>query len=73
MAGVRTPISIHDMHKTFPECTRELFTVFNTLEQHYADMQDIEFTIQKNKLFILQTRNGKRTAKASIKIAVRIK
>lgn len=70
VAGVRTPIDLNDMKKTFPECSKQLFEVFTTLEDHYHDMQDIEFTIEKNKLFILQTRNGKRTAGASVKMAV---
>lgn len=70
VAGVRTPMDIHDMGKTFPRCTEELFKIFTFLEDHYADMQDIEFTIESNKLYILQTRNGKRTAAASVKMAV---
>ena len=53
-----------------PEAYRELAAVFDKLERHYRDMQDIEFTIERNKLYMLQTRNGKRTAKASLRIAV---
>mmetsp|Transcript_2231 Transcript_2231/g.3001 ORF Transcript_2231/g.3001 Transcript_2231/m.3001 type:complete len:889 (-) Transcript_2231:323-2989(-) len=70
VAGVRTPIDLNDMKKTFPECSKQLFDIFTLLEDHYADMQDIEFTIEKNKLYILQTRNGKRTAGAAVKMAV---
>ena len=53
-----------------PDKYEELISVFNKLEEHYMDMQDIEFTIQKKKLWVLQTRNGKRTTNAAIKIAV---
>ena len=53
-----------------PDKYEELISVFNKLEEHYTDMQDIEFTIQKKKLWVLQTRNGKRTTNAAIKIAV---
>jgi len=70
VAGVRTPFDVYEMHKTFPKCTKELFDIFTLLENHYADMQDIEFTIESNKLYILQTRSGKRTAAAAVKIAV---
>jgi pyruvate,orthophosphate dikinase len=70
VAGVRTPLQINEMAKTFPDATKKLFDIFTKLEDHYGDMQDIEFTIERNKLFILQTRNGKRTAAAAVKIAV---
>lgn len=70
VAGVRTPLQIQEMGKTFPEATKKLFEIFTKLEDHYGDMQDIEFTIERHKLFILQTRNGKRTAAAAVKIAV---
>lgn len=70
VAGVRTPIDLNDMKFTFPECSKQLFEIFTLLEDHYADMQDIEFTIESNKLYILQTRNGKRTAGAQVKMAV---
>jgi pyruvate,orthophosphate dikinase len=70
VAGVRTPLQIQEMAKTFPDATKKLFEIFTKLEDHYGDMQDIEFTIEKHKLFILQTRNGKRTAAAAVKIAV---
>lgn len=70
VAGVRTPIDLNDMKQTFPECSKQLYEIFTLLEDHYSDMQDIEFTIEKNKLYILQTRNGKRTAGAAVKMAV---
>jgi len=70
VAGVRTPYDVHDMKKTFPHCSKQLFEIFTQLEDYYADMQDIEFTIEAKKLYILQTRNGKRTAGAAIKMAV---
>jgi pyruvate,orthophosphate dikinase len=70
VAGVRTPIDLDDMKKTFPQASKELFDIFTLLENHYADMQDIEFTVEKHKLYILQTRNGKRTAGAAVKMAV---
>jgi len=70
VAGVRTPIDLNEMKNNFPSCSKQLFDIFTLLEDHYKDMQDIEFTIEKNKLFILQTRNGKRTAGAAVKMAV---
>jgi len=70
VAGIRTPLTIDTMKDTFPKCAKELYEIFTQLEDHYSDMQDIEFTIEKRKLFILQTRNGKRTAGASVKMAV---
>eukprot|EP00457_Paulinella_chromatophora_P000739 gb/GEZN01000739.1/.p1 GENE.gb/GEZN01000739.1/~~gb/GEZN01000739.1/.p1 ORF type:complete len:887 (+),score=168.01 gb/GEZN01000739.1/:129-2789(+) len=70
VAGLRTPQTLDKMHQDFPECTKHLFQIFEQLEHHYKDMQDIEFTIEKHKLFILQTRSGKRTARASVKMAV---
>jgi pyruvate,orthophosphate dikinase len=70
VAGIRTPLKITEMKKDFPECSRQLYDLFTKLELHYRDMQDIEFTIQNKKLYILQTRNGKRTAKAAVKMAV---
>eukprot|EP00456_Euglypha_rotunda_P043721 TRINITY_DN342_c0_g1_i4.p1 TRINITY_DN342_c0_g1~~TRINITY_DN342_c0_g1_i4.p1 ORF type:complete len:423 (-),score=79.51 TRINITY_DN342_c0_g1_i4:25-1266(-) len=70
VAGIRTPNQLEDMKAEFPESYKQLFDVFELLEKNYRDMQDIEFTIEKNKLFILQTRNGKRTAAAAVKIAV---
>jgi len=80
VAGIRTPqpINIHQkkpgdlpaMEEVLPECYTQLADIRQILEKHYKDMQDIEFTIEKGKLFMLQTRNGKRTAQAAIKVAV---
>ena len=80
VAGIRTPQPLRIDHKNenngkslqevMPDKYEELISVFNKLEEHYTDMQDIEFTIQKKKLWVLQTRNGKRTTNAAIKIAV---
>lgn len=82
VAGIRTPqpiniaakkrsgINLPSMEETLPQCYRQLVSIYKTLEKHYRDMQDIEFTIQQGKLWMLQTRNGKRTAQAAIKIAV---
>ncbi|MFO0390144.1 MAG: pyruvate, phosphate dikinase [Alphaproteobacteria bacterium] len=70
VAGIRTPQPLSEMPAVMPKVYKELTDVFDKLENHYRDMQDIEFTIQNNKLWMLQTRNGKRTAAAAIKIAV---
>ncbi len=70
VAGVRTPAEIDTLAKVMPEVYEEFVKIAETLENHYNDMQDMEFTIENGKLFILQTRNGKRTAKAAVKIAV---
>lgn len=80
VAGIRTPCPINKesatdpklptMDAQFPETYRELVQLYQRLEKHYQDMQDIEFTVQKNKLYLLQTRSGKRTASASVRIAV---
>ena len=69
VAGVRTPMPIAEMADKFPEAFAHFQKVCATLEDHYRDMQDMEFTIQAGKLYMLQTRNGKRTAKAALKIA----
>ena len=69
VAGVRTPMPIEQMKGVFPEAYAEFQKVCATLENHYRDMQDMEFTIEHGKLYMLQTRNGKRTAAAAIKIA----
>ena len=69
VAGVRTPMHIAEMEQKFPEAFEEFKKVCQTLENHYRDMQDMEFTIEEGKLYFLQTRNGKRTAPAAIKIA----
>jgi pyruvate,orthophosphate dikinase len=70
VAGVRTPKKISDMKEEMPAVYDELLTTVGRLEKHYKDMQDIEFTIEHGKLFILQTRTGKRTAAAAVKVAV---
>ena len=69
VAGVRTPEPITKLKEDLPECYEEFMTLANKLENHYRDMQDMEFTIEEGKLYFLQTRNGKRTAHAAIKIA----
>ncbi len=70
VAGIRTPNPISHLEETNPEVYQEFVTIANKLENHYRDMQDLEFTIENSKLYILQTRNGKRTAQAAVKIAV---
>ncbi len=69
VAGVRTPMPISKMQEVLPEVYDQFLGICNTLENHYRDMQDMEFTIEDKKLYMLQTRNGKRTAAAAIKIA----
>ena len=69
VAGVRTPMHIQEMEQKFPEAFAEFVKVCETLEKHYRDMQDMEFTVEHGKLYMLQTRNGKRTAQAALKIA----
>lgn len=70
VAGIRTPQSINTLKEVMPECYEEFKRICKLLENHYRDMQDMEFTIEDGKLFMLQTRNGKRTAKAALQIAV---
>ena len=70
VAGVRTPRSINTLKEVNSKCYDELFDICKRLERHYKDMQDMEFTIENGKLYMLQTRNGKRTGKAAIKIVV---
>jgi len=70
VAGIRTPKTLESLREDNETVYQELISIFNKLETHYHDMQDIEFTIENGKLFILQTRNGKRTAQAMVKIAV---
>ncbi|MBE6153961.1 MAG: pyruvate, phosphate dikinase [Firmicutes bacterium] len=70
VAGIRTPQPISTLETVMPEVYQEFAKIANTLEKHYKDMQDMEFTIENGKLFMLQTRNGKRTASAALKIAV---
>ncbi len=73
VAGVRTPKDISQLEEDMPEAYEQLTGIFEKLEQHYADMQDVEFTIENGELYMLQTRTGKRTAKAAVKIAVDMK
>ena len=70
VAGIRTPQPISKLKETMPEIYDQFISIANKLENHYKDMQDMEFTIEEGKLFFLQTRNGKRTAEAALKIAV---
>ncbi len=70
VAGIRTPKAISELSDTMPSVYNQFVTIAQTLEDHYRDMQDMEFTIEKGKLYMLQTRNGKRTAAAALKIAV---
>ncbi|MBZ4663126.1 MAG: pyruvate, phosphate dikinase [Caloramator sp.] len=70
VAGIRTPQSIETLKEVMPDCYDEFMRIANILEKHYKDMQDMEFTIEQGKLFFLQTRNGKRTAQAALRIAV---
>ncbi len=70
VAGIRTPQPIAELEQSFPEVYKDFMRISNILEQHYKDMQDMEFTVEKGKLYMLQTRNGKRTAAAAVKIAV---
>ena len=70
VAGIRTPQPIEELEKQMPETYNQFVDIVNKLENHYHDMQDMEFTIEEGKLYFLQTRNGKRTAQAALKIAV---
>ncbi|MCK4497369.1 MAG: pyruvate, phosphate dikinase [Candidatus Aenigmarchaeota archaeon] len=70
VAGIRTPKNIEDLKKDAPGVYQELMKVYKILDKHYRDMQDFEFTIEEKRLFVLQTRTGKRTAQAAVKIAV---
>ena len=70
VAGIRTPQPISKLEEDLPECYKEFMDIAHRLENHYRDMQDMEFTIEQGKLYFLQTRNGKRTAQAALKIAV---
>ena len=69
VAGIRTPLDIEEMTQRLPEAYTELLDTQDKLERHYAEMQDLEFTVERGKLFLLQTRTGKRTAQAAVKIA----
>ncbi len=70
VAGIRTPLPITSLHENMPDIYDQLFETQALLERHYRDMQDLEFTVQEGKLYMLQTRSGKRTGRASVKIAV---
>ncbi|MFC1741017.1 pyruvate, phosphate dikinase [Nanoarchaeota archaeon] len=70
VAGIRTPNTIEKLGDVLPDCYKELLDIRTKLEQHYKEMQDVEFTVQQGKLFMLQTRTGKRTAESSVRIAV---
>ena len=70
VAGVRTPLDIDKMAEAFPDCYKGFVKIAELLEKHYKDVQDMEFTVERNKLYMLQTRSGKRTAQAAVKIAV---
>ncbi|ADL51207.1 pyruvate, phosphate dikinase [Clostridium cellulovorans] len=70
VAGIRTPQPISKLQEEMPKCYKEFYDIAHKLENHYKDMQDMEFTIEQGKLYFLQTRNGKRTAQAALKIAV---
>ena len=72
VAGIRTPKPIAELQKDNPALYDEFFAISKKLEKHYRDMQDMEFTIERNKLYMLQTRNGKRTAQAALKIAIEL-
>ncbi|MBK5242347.1 pyruvate, phosphate dikinase [Clostridium sp.] len=72
VAGIRTPNDISQLHEDMPKVYAEFMSIVNTLENHYKDMQDMEFTIEDGKLYFLQTRNGKRTVQAALKIAVEL-
>src|SRR5262245_22249479 len=69
VAGIRTPVPINKLNDVLPDCYKQLREITDRLEKHYRDMQDFEFTIQESKLYMLQTRNGKRTGKAAVKVA----
>lgn len=70
VAGIRTPQPIDQMKESFPDVYGKFEDIARILEDHYKDMQDMEFTVEEGKLFMLQTRNGKRTAEAAVKVAV---
>ncbi len=72
VAGIRTPIHIRELEKIMPDVYRQLHEITTRLEKHYRDMQDFEFTIQNGKLYMLQTRNGKRTGRAAVRIAIQM-
>ena len=69
VAGIRTPLDIDEMAEKLPNAYKELIETQERLERHYSDMQDLEFTVERGKLYLLQTRTGKRTAAAAVRIA----
>ena len=73
VAGIRTPKPISKLQEEMPEVYKEFQDIVTRLEQHYREMQDVEFTIQQGKLYMLQTRDGKRTARSAIRIAVEMR
>jgi pyruvate,orthophosphate dikinase len=72
VAGIRTPVHISELHKIMPHVYDQLRDITTRLEKHYRDMQDFEFTIQDGKLYMLQTRNGKRTGRAAVRVAIQM-
>jgi pyruvate, orthophosphate dikinase len=72
VAGIRTPVHISELEKIMPDVYRQLHEITTRLEKHYRDMQDFEFTIQDGKLYMLQTRNGKRTGRAAVRVAIQM-
>ncbi len=70
VAGIRTPVHISELHKLMPDVYDQLRDITTRLENHYRDMQDFEFTIQEGRLYMLQTRNGKRTGRAAVRVAI---
>ncbi len=72
VSGVRTPVPILELEKIMPEVYNQLRDITTRLEKHYKDMQDFEFTIQDGKLYMLQTRNGKRTGLAAVRVALQM-
>ena len=72
VSGVRTPVPILELEKIMPSAYNQLREITTRLEKHYRDMQDFEFTIQEGKLYMLQTRNGKRTGLAAVRVAIQM-
>ena len=70
VSGIRTPVHILELQKLMPEVYNQLREITTRLEKHYRDMQDFEFTIQEGRLYMLQTRNGKRTGRAAVRVAI---
>src|SRR6185436_12982332 len=70
VAGIRTPVPLIELERVMPRCYKQLRQITTNLEKHYRDMQDFEFTIQEGTLYMLQTRNGKRTGRAAVTVAV---